>query len=106
MRKLFLPGEILGPFGSQLERVERPRALRALHKYDAGAYLFDEQIADLLDARVQDLRKKIAALPEIAPDAVLPGEFPWELGRGKKEGPRVSAGQGQKEGPRVSAARV
>src|SRR5256886_5720977 len=88
-------------------RFDLRRVMRTRYHIDRyqQTYFVINDFAELFAATRPDfapIYREIAALPEIAPDAVLPGERPW----GKKEGPRVSAAKGKKEGPRVSAARV
>ena len=89
-----------------LRRVMRTRY--HIDRYQQTYFVIND-FAELFAATRPDfapIYREIAALPEIAPDAVLPGERPWQPDMGKKEGPRASAAKGKKEGPRVSAARV
>jgi len=89
-----------------LRRVMRTRY--HIDRYQQTYFVIND-FAELFAATRPDfapIYREIAALPEIAPDAVLPGEHPWQPDMGKKEGPRASAAKGKKEGPRVSAARV
>ena len=70
-----------------LRRVMRTRY--HIDRYQQTYFVIND-FAELFAATRPDfapIYREIAALPEIAPDAVLPGEQSW----GKKEGPRVSA---------------
>src|SRR5207247_11245132 len=88
-----------------LRRVMRTRY--HIDRYQQTYFVIND-FAELFAATRPDfapIYREIAALPEIAPDAVLPGEQSWQPDMGKKERPRVSAARGKKEGPRVSAAK-
>ena len=70
-----------------LRRVMRTRY--HIDRYQQTYFVIDD-FAELFAATRPDfapIYREIAGLPEIAADAVLPGESSW----GKKEGPRVSA---------------
>src|SRR6266851_6327386 len=74
-----------------LRRVMRTRY--HIDRYQESYFVIDD-FGQLFAATRPDfapIYREIAALPEIAPDAVLPGELPWQPAVGKKEGPRVSA---------------
>ena len=85
-----------------LRRVMRTRY--HIDRYQQTYFVIDD-FAELFAATRPDfapIYREIAALPEIAADAVLLGEEAWR----KKEGPCVSTAKGKKEGPCVSTARV
>jgi phenylalanine-4-hydroxylase len=78
-----------------LRRVMRTRY--RIDRYQETYFVIDD-FAELFEATRPDfapIYREIATLPEIAPDAVLPGE--------RRHG---GFGGGKKEGPRVSTARV
>src|SRR5207248_6198043 len=78
-----------------LRRVMRTRY--HIDRYQQTYFVIND-FAELFAATRPDfapIYREIAVLPEIAPDAVLPGEGPWHY-----------QSQGKKEGPRVSTARV
>jgi len=73
-------------------RFDLRRVMRTRYHIDRyqETYFVINDFAELFAATRPDfapIYREIAVLPEIAADAVLPGERPW----GKKEGPRVSA---------------
>jgi len=77
-------------------RFDLRRVMRTRYRIDdfQQSYFVIDDFQQLFDATRPDfapIYREIAALPEISPDAVLPGERPWNTRIGKKEGPRVSA---------------
>lgn len=64
-----------------------------IDRYQQTYFVIDD-FAELFAATRLDfapIYREIAVLPQIAADAVLPGESRWEAACTKKEGPRVSA---------------
>src|SRR5438552_4789689 len=78
-------------------RFDLRRVMRTRYHIDRyqQTYFVINDFAELFAATRPDfapIYREIAALPEIAPDAVLPGEREeFMLGAGKKEGPQLSA---------------
>ena len=77
-------------------RFDLRRLMRTRYHIDRyqQTYFVIDDFAELFDATRPDfapIYREIASLPEIPPDAMLPGELAWKPGSGKKEGPRASA---------------